>query len=235
MTATEVSTMSTKILIVEDELPIREGLAHKLESEGYRVTAVATVAEGVAALEGGPDLVILDRRLPDGEGLEVLRAARAAGLRTPVIVLSARGMPEDRVEGLEDGADDYVTKPFHLRELIARVKGVLARCDDGLKAENGRITFAAGSLDVGARVLHCRGEETGLSKLEFDLLHYFLRNPARAIARKELLDRVWGYDRYPTTRTVDFHVLQLRKKIEADPKSPVHIVTVQGVGYRFEP
>lgn len=235
MNSLTVSTMTSKILIVEDEQPIREGLTHKLESEGYRVTAVDCVADGLAALAGGPDLVILDRRLPDGEGLDVLRAAREAGSRTPFIVLSARGMPEDRVEGLEDGADDYVTKPFHLRELLARVKSVLARCDDGLKVDQGRIAFSSGSLDVGAHVLSCRGAETPLSKLEFKLLHYFLRNPSRAISRTELLDRVWGYDRYPTTRTVDFHVLQLRKKIETDPKAPVHIVTVQGVGYRFDP
>ncbi len=224
-----------KILIVEDEQPIRDGLTQKLESEGYRVTSVETVAEGIAALEGGPDLVILDRRLPDGEGLDVLRSARGSGSKTPFIVLSARGMPEDRVEGLEDGADDYVTKPFHLRELLARVKNVLSRADEGVPLEGGRMAFGDALLDVGARVLLRGGQEVSLTKLEFDLLHYFLKNPSRAISRNELLDRVWGYDRYPTTRTVDFHILTLRKKIEAEPRRPKHVVTVQGVGYRFEP
>ncbi len=228
--------MSTrnKILLVEDERPIREGLQHKLESEGYRVVSVETVAEGLAQLEGAPDLVILDRRLPDGEGLDVLRAARNAGSRTPFIVLSARGMPEDRVAGLENGADDYVTKPFHLRELLARVRNALARGDAGQQAEGGRLRFGEHALDLAARRLQRGPDEISLTKLEFDLLAYFLRNPSRAIGRHELLDRVWGYDHYPTTRTVDFHVLSLRRKIESKGAAPRHLLTVQGVGYRFE-
>jgi len=222
-----------KILIVEDEAPIREGLKTRLEDEGYRVTAVETVADGIAALEGGPDLVILDRRLPDGEGLEVLRKAREGGRPTAFLVLSARGMPEDRIEGLEDGADDYVTKPFHLRELLARVRAVLARGTSG--AEDAELSFGPFVLDPAARLLRRGRKELTLTKLEFDLLAYFLRNTARAISRQELLDRVWGYDRYPTTRTVDFHVLSLRKKIEAKGEKPRYLLTVQGVGYRFEP
>lgn len=225
-----------KILIVEDEAPIREGLKGRLEQEGYRVVAVETREAGLRALEGAPDLVILDRRLPDGEGLDVLAALRAsqrAGTR--VIVLSARGLAEDRVEGLEGGADDYVTKPFHLRELLARVQAVLARGPRRDEASAARIGFGAFALDVGGRRLLRGRREIPLSKLEFGLLHYLATNPGRAIDRKELLDRVWGYDRYPTTRTVDFHVLSLRKKIERAGEKPRHLLTVQGVGYRFEP
>jgi len=222
-----------KILIVEDEAPIRVGLCERLEAEGYRVTAVETVAAGIAGLAGAPDLVVLDRRLPDGEGLDVLRHARNAGSQISFLVLSARGMPEDRIEGLEQGADDYLTKPFHLRELLARVRAILARGGHG--EEDAALSFGAFTLDPGARLLRQGRTECSLTKLEFDLLHYFLRNPKRAISRDELLDRVWGYDRYPTTRTVDFHVLSLRKKIEQKGAKPVHLLTVQGVGYRFEP
>jgi len=215
-----------KILLVEDEKPIREGLKDRLEREGFRVTDAETLADALRALEGSPDLVILDRRLPDGEGLDVLRELRARGRSTPVIVLSARGMPEDRVEGLEGGADDYVTKPFHLRELVARVHAVLKRAEP----EAALLSFGDCELDLGARTLRQRGDEVTVTKMEFDLLLYLARNPGRVVTRNELLDRVWGHDRYPTTRTVDFHVLSLRKKVD-----PRHIVTVHGVGYRFEP
>jgi len=225
--------VKAKILIVEDEAPIREGLQQALEGEGFRVVAVETAAAGVAALEGAPDLVVLDRRLPDGEGLDVLRRARVAGSEAAFLVLSARGMPEDRIEGLEVGADDYLTKPFHLRELLARVRALLARA--GVGGGAAEVPFGEFVLDTRARVLRKGRKEEALTKLEFDLLHYLVQNPSRAVSRTELLDRVWGYDRYPTTRTVDFHVLSLRKKIERKGRAPRHLLTVQGVGYRFEP
>ena len=218
-------TRMTRILIVEDEAPIREGLVDHLGREGFRVTAAATLAEGLQRLEINPDLIVLDRRLPDGEGLDLLRALRERGLRTPVIVLSARGQPDDRVQGLEDGADDYVTKPFHLRELLARIRAVLARGE----REGSELAFGEYTLDLGARLLRAGRREIALRKTEFDLLLYLARNPGRVIPRNELLDRVWGYDRYPTTRTVDYHVLALRKKIDSR-----HIVTVHGIGYRFD-
>jgi len=218
-----------RILIVEDEAPIREGLVDRLAREGFRPTGAGTLAEGLERLEVHPDLIVLDRRLPDGEGLDLLRAVRERGLRTPVIVLSARSQPDDRVEGLEDGADDYVTKPFDLRELVARIRAVLGRVDAGEAPEGNTLAFGKYSLDLGARVLRQGRRGIDLRKTEFDLLLYFARNAGRAIARNELLDRVWGYDRYPTTRTVDYHVLALRKKVD-----PRHIVTVHGVGYRFE-
>jgi DNA-binding response OmpR family regulator len=224
--------MQAKILIVEDEAPIREGLQQALQGEGFRVVAVENRAQGIAALEGAPDLVVLDRRLPDGEGLDVLRHARAAGSSASFLVLSARGMPEDRIEGLEVGADDYLTKPFHLRELLARVRAVLAR--GGVGGSSAELAFGDFVLDTRARLLRRGRKELVLTKLEFDLLHYLLHNASRAVSRKELLDRVWGYDRYPTTRTVDFHVLSLRRKIEPKGAKPRHLLTVQGVGYRFE-
>jgi DNA-binding response OmpR family regulator len=226
-------TAPQTILLVEDEAPIREGLQERLEREGYRVLPAATRREALELLASAPDLVLLDRRLPDGEGLDVLRAVRAQGLRTAVVVVSARGMADDRVEGLEGGADDYVTKPFHLRELLARIRGVLSRAASGSKGTN-EIAFGPFRLDVGARVLRKGRKEVPLTRLEFELLHYLASNPGRAVPRSELLERIWGDDRFPTTRTIDFHVLSLRRKIE-DAAAPRHLLTVQGVGYRFEP
>ncbi len=222
------------LLLVEDEPSIQRGLQEQLAREGYRVEVAGTVARALQALARRPDLIVLDRRLPDGDGLDVLRDLRARGDRTAVIVLSARGQPGDRVEGLEGGADDYVGKPFHLRELLARIRAVLARAADAPGAA-AVIRFGDVELDVGARVLRRRGGTVELARMEFELLLYLARQPGRTVTRNELLDRVWGHDRFPTTRTIDYHVLALRKKVEADPAAPRHLVTVHRVGYRFEP
>ena len=226
--------MSTaaKILLVEDEAPIRVGLAERLTAEGYRVTAVEGVATAIAALAGHPDLIVLDRRLPDGEGLDVLRAAKQGAHRPAVIVVSARGLVEDRVAGLEDGADDYVTKPFHLRELLARIKAVLERAGPEAGRAGRELTSGDLRLDLAARTAARGRAALDLTRLEFDLLAYLVRHAGRAIERKELLDRVWCYDRYPTTRTVDFHVLSLRRKLGP---AAARLATVQGVGYRYDP
>jgi DNA-binding response OmpR family regulator len=224
-------TLAAKILLVEDEAPIRVGLAERLTAEGYRVTAVEGVATALAALAGHPDLIVLDRRLPDGEGLDVLRAARKGPHRPAVIVVSARGLVEDRIEGLEDGADDYVTKPFHLRELLARVRAVLERAGPEAGREGRHLVSGDLTLDLGARTAKRGRAVLDLTRLEFNLLAYLVRHAGRVIDRKELLDRVWGYDRYPTTRTVDFHVLSLRKKLG---RAAERIATVQGVGYRYD-
>ena len=227
-------TRAARILLVEDEPAIQRGLQDHLGRAGYRVDVAGSVAAALAALQQPTDLIVLDRRLPDGEGLDVLSHLRSRGDRTPVIVLSARGQADDRVRGLTDGADDYVTKPFHLPELVARIRAVLQRAADA-PPPAPRLAFGACELDVGARVLR-RGRTTiALTRMEFELLLYLARHPGKTIARAELLDRVWGYDRFPTTRTVDYHVLALRRKIEADPAVPRHIVTVHRVGYRFEP
>jgi DNA-binding response OmpR family regulator len=194
------------------------------------VTAVEGVKTALDALAGKPDLIVLtDLRLPDGEGLDVLRAARALPHPTAVIVVSARGLPEDRIEGLEDGADDYVTKPFHLRELLARVRSVLARGGMERGPRGRHLVSGTLSLDLGARTARLGRKALDLTRLEFDLLAYLVRHAGRAIERDELLDRVWGYA--PTGRTVDFHVLSLRRKLAglAD-----RLATVQGVGYRWD-
>jgi len=223
-----------RILVVEDELPIQRGLQEHLEREGYRVTATDSVAGALQALAQPVDLVVLDRRLPDGEGLDVLRFLRSRGDRTPVIVLSARSQANDRVEGLEDGADDYVTKPFHLRELVARIRAVLQRAQAGAPSPPRAIRFGNCELDLAARVLRRDRAVVDLARMEFELLQYLALQPGRTVSRTELLDRVWGHDRFPTTRTVDYHVLALRKKCEQDPANPRHLLTVHGVGYRFE-
>ena len=222
------------ILVVEDELSIQRGLQDQLQRDGYRVEVAGTVAEALAALQHRPDLVVLDRRLPDGDGLEVLRDLRARGDRTAVIVLSARGSTDDRVHGLEHGADDYLGKPFHLRELLARIRAVLQRRSEA-PSPAATIAFGEVTLDVGARLLRRGGEVVELARMEFELLLYLARQPGRTVSRNELLDRVWGHDRFPSTRTIDYHVLALRKKVEADPASPRHLITVHRVGYRFDP
>lgn len=227
-------TRACRILVVEDELPIQRGLQEHLEREGYRVAATDSVAGALRALAQPTDLVVLDRRLPDGEGLDVLRFLRSRGDRTPVIVLSARSQANDRVEGLEDGADDYVTKPFHLRELVARIRAVLQRVAAGTPSPPRSIAFGDCELDLAARVLRRAGAAVDLARMEFELLQYLALQPGRTVSRTELLDRVWGHDRFPTTRTVDYHVLALRKKCEHDPADPRHLLTVHGVGYRFE-
>jgi two-component system alkaline phosphatase synthesis response regulator PhoP len=227
-------TRTPRIVLVEDEPAIQRGLQDHLGRAGYRVDVADSVASALAALRQPADLVVLDRRLPDGEGLDVLAHLRSHGDRTPVIVLSARGQADDRVRGLEDGADDYVTKPFHLPELVARIRAVLQRASDA-PPPAPRLRFGQCELDVGARVLRRGRAVVELTRMEFELLLYLARHPGRTIARAELLDRVWGYDRFPTTRTVDYHVLALRRKVEPGPAAPRHLVTVHRVGYRFEP
>ena len=227
-------TRSPHLLVVEDEPAIQQGLRDHLGREGFRVDVAGDVAAALQSLQRPCDLIVLDRRLPDGDGLEVLRHLRLRGDRTPVIVLSARGEASDRVAGLEGGADDYVQKPFHLRELVARIRAVLQRAA-GAPAPAPRIAFGDCELDIGARQLRKGREVVELARMEFELLLYLAQRPGQAVTRNELLDRVWGYDRFPTTRTVDYHVLALRKKIEPDPEAPRHLITIHRVGYRFQP
>ncbi|MBK8096521.1 MAG: response regulator transcription factor [Planctomycetes bacterium] len=227
-------TRSPRLLLLEDELPIRRGLQEHLTREGFRLDAVDTIAAAIAALQQPADLCILDRRVPDGDGLQVLTWLRQRGDRTPVIVLTARSQIDDRVHGLQSGADDYVVKPFDLRELVARIRAVLARAATAEPSPPPLVAFGDCELDLQARALRRRGRLVELPRMEFELLQYLVLHHGRTISRQELLDRVWGYDRFPTTRTIDYHVLALRKKCERDPATPRHLHTVHGVGYRFD-
>jgi two-component system alkaline phosphatase synthesis response regulator PhoP len=240
-----------KILVVDDEAVLVETIAYNLEQAGYQVT---TAADGASALQAAhretPDLIILDIMLPEMDGLEVCRQLRRESntSTTPIMMLTARGDEIDKVVGLEVGADDYVTKPFGRRELLARVRALLRRSDyvpaneaerneqDSTK-EVPRTSreLVAGPLriDLAGRRVNCRGQELELQPKQFELLTYFVRNRGTVLTRDQLLHNVWGYDYVGDTRTVDVHVRWLREKIEEDPANPHLIQTVRGVGYCF--
>ena len=223
--------------MVDDDATVSEVVARYLEREGY---AVETVADGRTALDRAladiPDLVVLDLMLPGIDGLEVCRRLRALA-PVPVIMLTARGQESDRVIGLELGADDYVAKPFSPKELVARVRAVLRRARGPLAnaAPGSPTTFDDGDLhvDVAARQARIGGEAVALTAREFELLVFLMRHPRQAFRREELLQQVWG-SRYGDTSTITVHVRRLREKIEPDPANPIRIVTVWGVGYRWE-
>jgi two-component system alkaline phosphatase synthesis response regulator PhoP len=221
-----------RILIVDDEPAIVRGLEDNLRFEGYETLAASSGEQGLArALAEAPDLVLLDVTMPGRSGWDVCRELRQRGLDVPIIMLTARGEEADRVRGLELGADDYVTKPFSLRELLARVRAVLRRPGPRRKFEE----LAFGDVRVhrrGRRVTRA-GREVRLTRKEYDLLVYLAGHQGDVVTRERLLDEVWGYERFPTTRTVDTHVLRLRRKLEADPDRPRFIHTVHGQGYRF--
>lgn len=221
------------ILVVDDDENLRDTIALLLENEGFRVT---TAADGTAgfeeAIRARPDLVLVDLRMPGMSGVEVCKQLRAAGARTPIIVLSAVGDEIDKVLLLEIGADDYVVKPFGTRELLARIRAVLRRASPG----PGRVVrFGDVEVDLERRTVVRRGEEVRFTRAEFNLLTYFLQNPDRALTRDMILNAVWGYESYPNTRTVDAHVVRLRQKLEPEPNASRHFITVHGVGYRFLP
>ncbi|MBL8862177.1 MAG: response regulator transcription factor [Planctomycetes bacterium] len=228
----------TRVLVVEDEEPLRLALCDALRAEGFEVLEAADGEAGLAlALSHGPEIVLLDLMLPKRDGFSVLRAIREDRLASAVLILSARGEEWDRVQGFEYGADDYVVKPFSTRELLLRMRALLRRTEGeapGVAAAERKVRFGACEVDFAAYTVTRSGERQGLSRQELELLRVLLANPGKALAREWLLDNAWGQDEFPTTRTVDMHVLKLRKKIEADPESPRHIVTVHGVGYRFE-
>jgi DNA-binding response OmpR family regulator len=228
-----VSPAQTKtILLVDDEPTLVATLKYNLEREGYRVI---TAADGEQALSTAraerPELIILDLMLPVMDGLEVCRVLRRETTQ-PILMLTARSEEVDKVVGLELGADDYVTKPFGMRELLARVRALLRRTstsEPGEELVSGDLTF-----DLKRREVRRIGKVLDLKPKEIDLLLYFARNRGRAFSREQLLREVWGYDFYGDSRTVDVHVSWLRQKIEPEPHRPVRLVTVRGVGYRFE-
>jgi len=226
-----------RILVVEDDQTVAEVVARYLERDGFDVEAVI---DGIAAIDrvtaAPPDLMILDLMLPGLDGLEVFRRVRSFA-PVPVIMLTARGDEHDRVMGLELGADDYVGKPFSPRELTARVKSVLRRAEGSSRAsaEATQILSASGlEVDVASRDVSVEGHPASLTAREFDLLVFLMRHPHQVFRREELLEHVWGYT-FGDTSTVTVHVRRLREKIEADPGSPSRILTIWGVGYRFEP
>jgi DNA-binding response OmpR family regulator len=223
----------TKILIVEDEPNMVTGLRDNFEFEGYEVI---TAEDGVTGLERAlhesPDLVVLDVMMPRMSGLDVCKQLKAKRPSVPVIMLTARGQEVDKVVGLELGADDYVTKPFSIRELLARVKAVLRRAKGSPKDEE---SYSFGDVEVNLRSCQVskRGKELDFSSKEFELLKYFLRHTGETLSRDRLLEDVWGYEHFPTTRTVDAHIVRLRQKVEPKPDEPRFILTVHGTGYKF--
>jgi two-component system response regulator ResD len=227
-----------RVLVVDDEPMVRDVLARYLEQAGFDVST-ANDGEQALSMFGAtrPDLVLLDLMLPMIDGFEVFRRMRA-GSSTPVIMLTARGEETDRVVGLELGADDYVTKPFSPREVVARVQAVLRRthqpAEDG-DPPLGVLTFDSLSIDEPRREVTVRGAPVRLTRKEFDLLAYVARRPGVTLTRTRLLEDVWDFAWDGDTATVTVHIRRLREKIEDDPSAPTHLVTVWGVGYRFEP
>ena len=222
------------ILIVEDDSTLLTGLKDNFSYQGYKVLTAADGEKGLdAALNGRPDLILLDIMLPKINGYEICRLIRQEGLEMPIIMLTAKGEESDVVLGLNLGADDYVTKPFSINELLARAGAFLRRTK---KAEdNDVVEFGALRLDRAARRLMRDAEEIELSPKEFNLLLYFIDKAGRALTRDDILNAVWGYDCIVTPRSVDRFVTTLRNKIESDPANPVFIHTVRQVGYRFDP
>ncbi len=221
-----------RILIVDDEPEIVRGLEDNFRFEGYETRASTNGREGLRmATTEAPDLILLDIMMPDLSGWDVCRELRRKGIDVPVIMLTARGEEVDRVLGLELGADDYVTKPFSLRELLARVRAVLRR--PGPRQKSEALAFGDVRVERRARRVFKAGREVTMTRTEFDLLAYLVEHRGEVVTRERLLDEVWGYERFPTTRTVDTHVLRLRRKLEDDPDHPAWIVTVHAQGYRF--
>ena len=223
-----------KILIIEDELDLIKGLKLNLSDEGFEVDSAVTGTDGLRkAVEKAPDLIILDIMLPEMDGLEVCRKLRQKNISTPVIMLTAKGEEIDKVVGLELGADDYITKPFSIRELIARIKARLRNAEREIKPVPELYSFGDVEIDFAQFKVRRKGNELDLTSLELDILKYFIVHRGEVVSRNDLLDKIWGYERYPTTRTIDNHILKLRKKIEDDPSHPKHIISVYGGGYRF--
>lgn len=225
-------TKKARILIVEDDAAIVAGLRRNLEYEGYEVDIATDGESGLArALEVRPDLVILDIMLPRMNGLEVCEILRKRKIDVPVIFLTARSQESDKILGLDLGGDDYITKPFSLRELLARVKTVLRRTKG---EEDEVVRFGDVEVHVAAQTVKVRGSEVALTGKEFELLKFLIRSEGRVLPREAILDRVWGYHYEGTARTIDNFITRLRQKIGDDVESPRHIVTVRGVGYKFQ-
>jgi DNA-binding response OmpR family regulator len=227
----------TRILVVEDDPSIRMGLEDTLAAKGYEVEVVGRGGEGAErAISGRYDLVVLDVMLPDIDGFEVcrrIRSSKGASRRVPVIILSARGAELDRVRGLELGADDYVTKPFSLMELLARVASVLRR-SSGEQREPIGVAFGDIEIDLVGQVATRAGARIEMPSRAFAILKVFAKRPGEVVSRDVLLDEAWGYEDYPNTRTVDNHLVKLRRALEEEPEKPRWLVTIHGAGYKLD-
>jgi two-component system response regulator RegX3 len=225
----------TKILIVEDESSFSEALEFLLGKEGFSVVTAENGAEALRKFEqGGIDLVLLDLMLPEVSGTEVCRQIRSKS-RVPIIMLTAKDSEVDKVVGLEIGADDYVTKPYSARELIARIRAVLRRnSGEAIENEPGVMTVSGVRMDIDRHQVSVNGIPVSLPLKEFELLEFLMRNAGRVLTRMQLIDRVWGSDYVGDTKTLDVHIKRIRAKIEADPANPTLIQTVRGLGYKME-
>ncbi len=225
----------TRVLIVEDEASFSEALEFLLGKEGFQVTTAATGTEALRKFDqGGIDLVLLDLMIPEVSGTEVCRQIRAKS-RVPIIMLTAKDSEVDKVVGLEIGADDYVTKPYSSRELVARIRAVLRRnSGEGVDNEPGVMTVGAIRMDIDRHQVAVNGIPVSLPLKEFELLEFLMRNAGRVLTRMQLIDRVWGSAYVGDTKTLDVHIKRLRAKIETDPANPTLIQTVRGLGYKME-
>jgi len=224
----------TRVLVVEDEESYSDALAYMLGKEGFEVAIAATGPDAVTEFErNGADIVLLDLMLPGLPGTEVCRQIRATS-NVPVIMVTAKDDEVDKVVGLELGADDYVTKPYSPRELVARVRAVLRRGQESSDLVTGTLEAGPVRMDVERHVVSVGGADTRLPLKEFELLEMFLRNTGRVLTRGQLIDRVWGADYVGDTKTLDVHVKRLRAKLEPDPAHPAYLVTVRGLGYKFD-
>ena len=224
-----------RILIIEDDMAILRGLQVNLEYESYAILMATDGEQGYDLIKNQkPDLIILDLMLPKMNGYEICRKVRAEGINTPILMLTARGEEIDRVLGLDMGADDYVTKPFSMPELSARVRAIFRRVRQARTGDlPADLTFADVTIDFKRFEARKAGNILGLSRKEFGVIQLLAGRAGEVVSRDELLDEVWGFDNYPTTRTVDNHIASLRAKLEDDPSNPLHLITVHGIGYKF--
>ena len=223
----------TRIIVIEDDRAILRGLKDNLEYESYEVLTATDGLQGYSLIrEQNPDLILLDIRIPKMDGYELCRKLRSEGNTVPILMLTARGQEMDRVHGLNIGADDYVTKPFSVPELLARIRAILRRAQrpedlpENLSFDNVFVDFTCFEASKGKQVLK-------LSRKEFGVLRLLAARMGHVVSRNEMLEEVWGFDRYPTTRTVDNHIASLRAKLEDDPSNPRHLITMHGVGYKL--
>ena len=221
------------ILVIEDDLNILMGLKDNLKAEGYEVSTSMNGSEGLEmTIQNQYDLLVLDIMLPGINGFEICKKLKLVKPSLPIVMLTARGSEMDKIAGLDYGADDYITKPFSLSELLARIRAVLRRAYP-LKTELEQYAFGNVEINFKKMEVHIDGKEIRFTRKEFSILHYLIQHKGEVVHRHDLLNEVWGYDKIPTTRTVDNFILDIRKKIEIEPSNPLFIKTISGVGYKF--